>query len=50
MVTKKGQKVVEQYLEIEFGLIDELQQGISASNIEIFYKVVNQIKNNAEKL
>ena len=50
MVTKKGQKVIEQYLKIEFGLIDELQQGLTVSDIEIFYKVVNQIKSNAEKL
>ena len=50
MVTKKGQKVIEQYLTIEFELIDELQQGITVSDIETFYKVVNQIKSNAEKL
>jgi MarR family transcriptional regulator for hemolysin len=50
MVTKKGERVIEQYLKIEFGLVDELQQSLTASDIDVFYKVVNQIRSKAEKL
>jgi len=50
MVTKKGEKIIEQYLEIEFKLVKELQDGLSKSDIETFYKVINHIKSNAEKL
>lgn len=47
MVTKKGEKTIKQYLEIEFKVMEELQQGLTSSEMDIFYKVVNQIKNNA---
>jgi MarR family transcriptional regulator for hemolysin len=50
MVTKKGVRVIEKYLKIELGLIDELQQGLTKSEINTFYKVANRIKSNAEKL
>lgn len=50
MVTKKGEKIIDQYLEIEFKLVKELQDGLSKSDIETFYKVINHIKSNAEKL
>jgi MarR family transcriptional regulator for hemolysin len=49
-VTPKGEKVIEQYIVIELALIAELQQNLTKTDIETFYKVVNQIKNNAEKL
>lgn len=49
-VTKKGEKVIKHYLKIEFELIDELQQGLTSSDMNTFYKVVNQMKSNAEKL
>ena len=50
MVTKKGEAVIEQYLEIEYKLINELEEGLSETDIETFYRVVNNIKNKAEKL
>lgn len=50
IITKKGEKVIEQYLKIEFELMDELQQDLTQSEMDIFYKVVNQIRNNALKL
>ena len=49
MVTKKGEKLIKQYLKIEMELMEELQQGLKASDIDTFYKVVNHIKNNAER-
>ena len=50
MVTKKAERVIKQGLEIEFELMKELQQGLTTSDINIFFKVVNHIKSNAEKL
>jgi MarR family transcriptional regulator, transcriptional regulator for hemolysin len=50
MVTKKGEAVIEQYLEIECKLINELQEGLCKSDIDTFYRVVNHIRNKAEKL
>ena len=50
MVTKKGEKVIEQYLKIEFELMEELQQGLSKSDLDTFYKVINHIRSKAEKL
>jgi MarR family transcriptional regulator for hemolysin len=50
IVTKKGERLLEKYSEIESGLIDKLEQGLTKTEIDIFYKVLNQIKNNAEKL
>ena len=50
MVTKKGEKIIELGLKIEFELMEELQQGLSKSDIDTFYKVVNHIRSNAEKL
>jgi MarR family transcriptional regulator, transcriptional regulator for hemolysin len=50
MVTKKGEAVIEQYLEIEYKLVKELEEGLCESDIDTFYNVVNHFKNNAEKL
>jgi len=50
MVTKKGEAVIEQYLEIEYKLIKELKEGLGKSDIDTFYSVVNHIRNKAEKL
>jgi len=48
MITKKGERVIEQYLEIELGLTTELQKGLSDEEIATFYKVVNHIRDNAK--
>jgi len=50
MVTKKGETVIEQYLEIEYKLNCELKEGIDKSDIDAFYNVVNHFRNKAEKL
>lgn len=50
MVTKKGEAVIEQYLGIEFKLIKELEEGLCKSDVDTFYRVVNHIRNKAEKL
>jgi MarR family transcriptional regulator, transcriptional regulator for hemolysin len=50
MVTKKGEAVIEQYLEIEFKLNKELEEGLNKSDIDAFYNVVNHFRNKAEKL
>jgi MarR family transcriptional regulator, transcriptional regulator for hemolysin len=50
MVTKKGEAVIEQYLEIEHTLINELEEGLSKSDIDTFYSVVDHIRKKAEKL
>jgi len=50
MVTKKGEKVIKKYVEIGFELMKELQQGLTESDINTFYKVVNQISSNSGKL
>ncbi len=50
MVTKKGEGIIKQYLSITLELSKELQQGLSKSDLDTFYKVVNHIKSNAEKL
>jgi MarR family transcriptional regulator, transcriptional regulator for hemolysin len=48
MITKKGERVIEQYLEIELALTTELQKGLSEDEIATFYKVVNHIRDNAK--
>jgi len=50
MVTKKGERVIEQYLTIENELTSLLQQGLTEEEINIFYKVVDHIKANAKTL
>jgi MarR family transcriptional regulator, transcriptional regulator for hemolysin len=50
MVTKKGERALEQYLEVEFQLTEELQQGLSQSDLDAFYKVVNHIQTRASQL
>jgi MarR family transcriptional regulator, transcriptional regulator for hemolysin len=50
MVTKNGEKELKEYLEIGFKLMEELKQGLTELEIATFYKVVNHIKTNSEKL
>jgi DNA-binding MarR family transcriptional regulator len=50
MVTKKGKEVIEQYLKLMSELMEQLQQGLTASEMNTFYKVADHIKSNAEKL
>jgi MarR family transcriptional regulator, transcriptional regulator for hemolysin len=50
MVTKKGEKVIEQYLAIELQLTRELQEGLSESDWDTFCKVIHHIRNKAGQL
>jgi len=50
MITKKGERVIDQYMAIELELTTELQSGLEEQDIDAFYKVVNHIKNNAKTL
>ena len=50
MVTKNGEKELKEYLGIGFKLMEELKQGLTESEISTFYKVVNHIRSNSEKL
>lgn len=50
MITKKGERVIEQYLEIELKLTNDLQKGLSEEDMTTFYKVVNLIKLNAQTM
>jgi MarR family transcriptional regulator, transcriptional regulator for hemolysin len=50
MVTKEGERVIEQYLKIEFQLNEELLDGLTDSDLDAFFKVVKHIKNRAETL
>ncbi|MBP7497269.1 MAG: MarR family transcriptional regulator [Bacteroidales bacterium] len=50
MVTKKGELVLNQYLKINMELIDLLEQGLTNSDINTFFKVVNHIKSKAKNM
>ena len=50
VVTKKGERIIGQYLKIEFELTEELQQGLSKSELDTFYKVIEHIRNKAKQL
>ncbi|MGV8091491.1 MAG: MarR family winged helix-turn-helix transcriptional regulator [Mangrovibacterium sp.] len=50
ILTKRGEKVLDQYLEIETGLIEKLKYGLSNSEEDILYKMICRIKTNAETL
>ena len=50
MITKKGERVIEQYLKIEEELTILIQKGLTHEEIAIFYKVVDHIKANAKTL
>ncbi|MGA3014439.1 MAG: MarR family transcriptional regulator [Bacteroidales bacterium] len=49
MVTKKGEKVIKQYMKIYSEFINEIQQGLTEAELKIFYKVVDHFKSKAEK-
>ena len=50
MVTKHGDRVLKNYLAIVYEIMDEIQEGISESDIATFKKVLARVKHNAEKL
>ncbi|MDP4227999.1 MAG: MarR family transcriptional regulator [Bacteroidota bacterium] len=50
LITEKGEKTIKQYLKIEMSLSNELINDIPASDLEAFHRVINHIKNKAEKM
>jgi len=50
MITKKGERVIDEYMKIELQLTTELQQGLTEEDMNIFYKVVNHIKTTAKAI
>jgi MarR family transcriptional regulator for hemolysin len=50
ILTKNGEKVLDQYLEIETVLIEKLKHGLSNSEKDRLHKIICRIKTNAETL
>lgn len=50
MVTKKGDRVIDQHLKIEAELVRELEDGLTQSEIDTFFKVIQHLRNRAEQL
>lgn len=49
VITEKGLLLLDRFLTIENELLKDLQQGISQDEMDIFYKVIDQIQHNAEQ-
>jgi MarR family transcriptional regulator, transcriptional regulator for hemolysin len=49
MVTKNGERVIQQYQEIGRKIMEDMQQGLSESDLKNFHRIVNHLKSNAEK-
>jgi len=49
MVTKKGKEIIKQYECILKLIIEDLQQGLTESELSTFYKVAAHFKSRAEK-
>jgi MarR family transcriptional regulator for hemolysin len=50
MVTKTGYRVIDQYMKVVYEMMEDLQQGLTQSEIDIFQKVVNHLSNIAERI
>jgi MarR family transcriptional regulator for hemolysin len=50
MVSKKGERAVEQFKQVELELTNELMEGIDEADIEAFNRVISQIQNKAKSL
>ena len=50
LITKKGERYITEFLEIELKLTREIQEGLSDADIQTFYKVVNHLKTKSEQL
>jgi MarR family transcriptional regulator for hemolysin len=50
MVSKKGERVIEQFINIELELTNELIEGISREEWATFNRVVEHIQNKAQSL
>lgn len=50
LVTKKGERLIAEFREIESELNSELLEGLSDADMETFYKVANHIQIKSEQL
>lgn len=50
MVTKKGERLIAEFREVELELNYELLEGLSDTDMQTFYKVVNHITAKADQL
>lgn len=50
IVTKRGERTIEQYLGIEIELKKELLNGIGQSDLDAFYRVISHVRAKAEQL
>ncbi len=50
MVTKTGERVLKQYQIIAFQMMEDIQQGLSVSDLNTFRRIIEHIKDNARKL
>lgn len=48
MVTKKGKEIIKQYEYILKQIVEDLEQGLTASELNTFYKVAAHFKSRAE--
>jgi DNA-binding MarR family transcriptional regulator len=50
MVTKTGDRLIEQYMKIVYEILEDLKEGLTKSELETFHKVINHIKNKAGQI
>jgi len=50
LVTKKGERVIADFHDIELALNREIQDGLSDADMQTFYKVVNHLKEKSDQL
>ncbi len=50
IITKRGDRVIELCLKTVNDFMEELERGLTRSEIDTFYKVVDHFKSNAENL
>jgi len=50
MVTKLGEKLIKQYLQLGDEIMLEIQQDLSPEEVHFFHKTVKRLKTRAEKL
>lgn len=49
-ITKKGERIIAEFLEIELQLNQELQTGLSTADLDAFYRTISHLKHNAEQI
>jgi MarR family transcriptional regulator, transcriptional regulator for hemolysin len=50
MITKAGERVINNYEKISYKLMDELKHNIPKTDLDTFLRVLGQLHKNAEKL